>query len=66
MMFTNVNSLWKSFSKNQLIKIIQTLRNPKVDVLEVWDKSDRSKLTQQFDKMIPKGNFTIIFVRTNL
>jgi len=66
MMFTNVNSLWKSFSKNQLIKIIQTLRNPKVDVLEVWDKSDRSKLIQQFDKMIPKGNFTIIFVRTNL
>lgn len=65
-MFTNVNSLWKSFSKNQLIKIIQTLRNPKVDVLEVWDKSDRSKLTQQFDKMIPNGNFTIIFVRTNL
>lgn len=65
-MFTNVNSLWKSFSKNQLIKIIQTLRNPKVDVLEVWDKSDRSKLIQQFDKMIPKGNFTIIFVRTNL
>ena len=65
-MFTNVNSLWKSFSKNQLIKIIQTLRNPKVDVLEVWDKNDRSKLTQQFDKMIPKGNFTIIFVRTYL
>ena len=66
MMFTNVNSLWKSYSKNQLIKVIQTLRNPKVDVLEVWDKSDRLKLTQRFDKMIPKGNFTIIFVRTNL
>jgi hypothetical protein len=65
-MFTKVSPLWKSFSKNQLIKVIQTLRNPKVDVLEVWDKSDRLKLTQRFDKMIPKGNFTIIFVRTNL
>ena len=64
-MFTNVNSLWKSFSKNQLIKIIRTLRNPKVDVLEVWDKSDRSKLTQQFDKMIQKGQFSVIFLRSD-
>ena len=66
MMFTKVYPLWKSFSKNQLIKVIRTLRNPKVDVLEVWDKSDRSKLTQQFDKMIQKGQFSVIFLRSRL
>ena len=65
MMFTKVYPLWKSFSKNQLIKVIRTLRNPKVDVLEVWDKSDRSKLTQQFDKMIQKGQFSVIFLRSD-
>jgi hypothetical protein len=65
MMFTKVNPLWKSFSKNQLIKIIRTLRNPKVDVLEVWDRSDKTKLNQQFDKMIQKGQFSVIFLRSD-
>ena len=65
MMFTKVNPLWKSFSKNQLIKIIRTLRNPKVDVLEVWVRSDKTKLNQQFDKMIQKGQFSVIFLRSD-
>ena len=42
-------------TKSELLKSIQTLRHPKIEVLEVWNKSDKTKLNQQFDKMIQKG-----------
>jgi hypothetical protein len=50
-------------NKSQLIKSIQSLKNPQIEVIEVFDRSDKSKLTQQFDKMISKGNFTVIFLK---
>ena len=50
-------------TKSELLKSIQTLRNPKIEVLEVWDRSDKTKLNQQFDKMIVKGHFSVMFLR---
>ena len=50
-------------TKSELLKSIQILRNPKIEVLEVWDRSDKIKLNQQFDKMIVKGHFSVIFLR---
>ena len=50
-------------TKSELLKSIQNLRNPKIEVLEVWDRSDKTKLNQQFDKMIVKGHFSVIFLR---
>lgn len=51
-------------SKSELLKSIQILRNPKIEVLEVWDRSDKTKLNQQLDKMIVKGHFSVIFLRS--
>mgnify|MGYP006102272719 CR=1 FL=1 len=50
-------------SKSQLIKSIQSLKNPQIEVIEVFDRTDKTKLNQQFDKMISKGNFTVIFLK---
>ena len=50
-------------TKLELIKNLQSLKSPQIEVLEVMGRSDKNKLTTQFDKMISKGNFSIIFVR---
>ena len=50
-------------TKLELIKNLQSLKSPQIEVLEVMGRSDKIKLTTQFDKMISKGNFSIIFVR---
>ena len=51
-------------TKSELLKSIQTLKSPKIEVLEIWDRSDKTKLNQQFDKMIVKGHFSLIFLRS--
>ena len=51
-------------TKSELLKSIQTLKSPKIEVLEIWDRSDKTKLNQQFDKMIVKGHFSVIFLRS--
>ena len=50
-------------TKLELIKNLQSLKSPQIEVLEIMGRSDKIKLTTQFDKMISKGNFSIIFVR---
>ena len=50
-------------SKSQLIKSIQSIPNPKIEVVDVFDRSDKQKLNQYFDKMIVKGHFSIIFIK---
>ena len=52
-------------TKSELLKSIQTLKSPKIEVLEIWDRSDKTKLNQQFDKMIVKGHFSVMFLRSN-
>ena len=51
-------------TKSELLKSIQNLRNPRIEALEVWDRSDKTKLNQQFDKMIVKGHFSVMFLRS--
>lgn len=48
--------------KQSLIKSIQSLRNPKIDVIEVTQRTDKAKLVQAFDKKISKGSFSVVFV----
>ena len=51
-------------NRMDLIKSIQSLKNPQIEVMEVLDRSDKTKLNQQFDKMIVKGHFSVIFLRS--
>jgi len=50
-------------TKLELIKNLQSLKSPTIEVLEISGRSDKSKLTTQFDRMVSKGSFSIIFVR---
>ena len=58
-----IRSIWGKFTKPQFIKLVQSLRNPNIEVIDVWERGHKSKLTQHFDKMIGKGNFTVIFLK---
>ena len=42
-------------NKSTLIKSLQSLRNPEIEVIEVFDRNDKTKLTQLFDRKIGKG-----------
>jgi len=50
-------------SKSELIKSIQSISNPKFEVIDVFNRSDKQKLNQHFDKMIVKGHFSIILIK---
>ena len=50
-------------TKSELIKSLQSLRHPQIKVIEVMDQGDKSKVSSTFDRMISKGNFTIILIR---
>jgi len=56
-------SITKQPSKTELIKNIQILKTPKIQVIEVLSKKDRPYVIAQFNQMISKGNFSIIFVQ---
>ena len=50
-------------SKSELIKSIQSIANPKIEVVDVFSRSDKQKLNRHFDKMIVNGHFSIIFIK---
>jgi hypothetical protein len=56
-------SITKQPSKTELVKNIQILKTPKIQVIEVLSKKDRTYVIAQFNQMISKGNFSIIFVQ---
>ena len=56
-------SITKQPSKTELVKNIQILKTPKIQVIEVLSKKDRTFVIAQFNQMISKGNFSIIFVQ---
>ena len=56
-------SITKQPSKTELVKNIQILKTPKIQVIEVMSKKDRTYVIAQFNQMISKGNFSIIFVQ---
>ena len=49
--------------KSELIKNIQSLRNPQIEVIEVFKKSDKVLINQKLDRLINKGHFSIIIVK---
>lgn len=50
-------------TKIELVKNIQSLKSPSIEVLEVFGRSDKTKLNLLFDKMVNKGNFSVIFIK---
>tara|TARA_B100001093_G_scaffold118642_1_gene111233 strand:+ start:1120 stop:1299 length:180 start_codon:yes stop_codon:yes gene_type:complete len=50
-------------TKLELIKNLQSLKSPTIEVLEIMGRGDKTKLSTQFDRMVTKGSFSIIFVR---
>lgn len=50
-------------NKNELIKSIQQLSNPVIEVIEVLDKNQKSQITKSFDANIMKGSFSVIILR---
>ena len=50
-------------NKSDLMKSLQSMNNPKIEVVDINRRSDKTKVTQTFDKMIVKGSFSVIFIR---
>jgi len=50
-------------TKSELIKSLQSIPNPKIQVVDVFSRSDKQIVSQQFDKMIVNGHFSIIFIK---
>lgn len=50
-------------NKNELIKSIQQLSNPVIEVIEVLDKNQKPQITKSFDANIMKGSFSVIILR---
>ncbi len=50
-------------NKPQLVKFIQSLKNPKFTFVDVISKDDRQKVIRNFDTMVRNGPFTIILVK---
>lgn len=50
-------------NKSDLIKSLQSMNNPKIEVVDINSRSDKTKVTQTFDKMSVKGSFSVIFIK---
>ena len=50
-------------NKSDLIKSLQSMTNPKIEVVDINSRSDKTKVTQTFDKMGVKGSFSVIFIK---
>ena len=50
-------------TKSELLKSIQTLKNPNITVIEVLNKSYRKDVIQHVDKVLSRGQFSIIFIK---
>ena len=50
-------------TKSELLKSIQTLKNPNITVIEVLNKSYRKDVIQHVDKVLSRGKFSIIFIK---
>ena len=63
MMLSKITPIWSLFTKYKLIKYLSTQKFSKIEVIDVWDKTHKTKITQHFDRSIGKGNFTVIFLK---
>ena len=62
-MLSKISPIWSLFTKYQFIKLINSQKVSKIEVIDVWEKSHKTKITQHFDRSIRKGNFTVIFLK---
>jgi predicted protein tyrosine phosphatase len=62
-MLSKITPVWSLFTKYKLIKYLSTQKFSKIEVIDVWERSHKTKITQHFDRSIGKGNFTIIFLK---
>jgi hypothetical protein len=49
-------------SKSDVTKMITNMRVPKISVLTSARKTDRQDILREFDKLISKGDLTIVFI----
>ena len=50
-------------NKHELAKAILSLKNPKIDVLEVLSINDKPPVTRLFDQHARRGPVTVILLR---
>ena len=50
-------------TKQQMLQLIQSLKNPQFAYVDVLSKDNEQEVTKQFDTMLRKGPFTVLFIR---
>ena len=50
-------------TKQQMLQLIQSLKNPQFAYVDVLSKDNKQEVTKQFDTMLRKGPFTVLFIR---
>ena len=50
-------------NKHELAKVILSLKNPKIDVLEVLSINDKPQVTRSLDQHARRGPVTVILLR---
>jgi hypothetical protein len=50
-------------NKNDLIKSLSKMRNPTINIVEVFDRTDKIKVMKMFDRLVSKGHFSVILIK---
>lgn len=50
-------------TKQQLLQFIQSLKNRQFAYVDVLSKDDKHQVNEQFNKMLRKGPFTVLFIK---
>ena len=56
-------SLIKKPTKTELVKNIQNLKNPNIEVFEVFDQNNKNTLFKNITNYLRFGNLSIIVIR---
>lgn len=50
-------------TKQEMLRFIQTLKNPQFAYVDVLSKDDKQQVIKQFDAKVRQGPFTVLFIR---
>ena len=53
------------YDRPRLIRLLQQMKRPEIEVFQVLSSQDKSELQKSFDQFVRRGEFKIIFVRDN-
>ena len=56
-------SLIKKPTKTELVKNIQNLKNPNIEVFEVFDQNNKNTLFKNITNYLRFGNLSVIIIR---